>query len=185
LAEKSVTCPKASRHGELVHVELGEGEWAHLKRKLGHSAAQAIESAQLAANYETAGASALTQALVKAALTSAPADWRLGYTDADGSVREGQLEPTMALVGGFLDQYETDHELALMSPKTRQNMAQARMDLFDTYARSFFVESSTGDSWPLADGMHCEIVEQRARSLWNDWMTEVQNRLKAAGADSD
>lgn len=181
-----MTCPKESRHAELAHVDLGGGEYAHLKRKPTHAEGQDIQAAQHAANYETNGASELTQQLIRATLLAAPEEWRNGYTDKQsGETYEGNFEPTMAMVERFLDQYETDHETALLSPKTRRNMADARMALFDAYAKVFFVESSAGDSYPLDDAIHCEIVQAKARELWTEWVAEVRSRLKAAGADSD
>lgn len=169
-----MSCPKESRHAELAHVELGGSEWAHLKRKPTHAEGQEIQAAQHAANYETNGASQLTQQLIRATLYETPEEWQKTHFDS-----------TMAMVERFLDQYETDHETALLSPKTRRNMADARMAMFDAYAKVFFVESSVGDSYPLDDAIHCEIVQAKSRELWTEWVTEVRSRLKAAGADSD
>ncbi len=165
------TCPKASEHTQYAHVDLGEGAYRHLKRKLTHAEAQQVEVAQLAANYETAGASKMTQALIQSVLTAAPEEWRKEH-----------LDNTIALVERFLDQYETDHELALMQPKARQAMADATYHVLDTFGRVFTLE---GDEWPPADGQHARIIQRKAQVLWNAWNREMNDRLKAAGADSD
>jgi hypothetical protein len=182
--EGDLDCPKASHHTEYAHVDLGDEAWAHLKRKLRNDEAEQIEVAMLAANYETAGAAKMTLALVQAALSSAPDEWRNGYTEPDGTQHEGQYDGTVAVVARFLDQYETDHELALMQPKARQAMAEATFHLLDTYARVFLVESSVGE-WPLTDGQHARIVKRKAQTLWSAWNREMNDRLKAAGSDSD
>ncbi len=164
-------CPKASQHTEYAHVDLGDDQYRHLKRKLTHAEAQQIETAQLAANYETAGARQMTLALVKATLTGAPEEWRKEY-----------LDYTVGVVDHFLDQYETDHELALMQPKARQAMADATFHVLDTFGRVFTIE---GDEWPPEDGQHARIIVRKAQVLWNRWNREMNDRLKVAGADSD
>lgn len=176
-----MTCPKESQHAEFAHVELGEGEYRHLKRKLTHSEAQQIEVAMLAANYTTAGSSQMVQALIRSALSGAPADWRNGYEEPDGTKHEGQFEPTMALVARWLEQYETDHELALMKPETRRYMAEATFNLHDTLGRVFTLD---GDVWPPENGQHARIIERKAQTLWQRWNEGMDDRLKAAGADS-
>lgn len=177
-----MTCPRESQHAEYAHVDLGDDEYRHLKRKLTHSEAQQIEVAMLAANYDTAGSSQMTLAIVKAALSGAPADWRNGYTEPDGTVHEPQFELTMRIFERFLEQYETDHELALMKPETRRYMAEATFHLLDTYGRVF---TGPDDIWPPENGQHARIIQRKAQSLWSRWTRDMDERLKAAGSDSD
>ncbi len=164
-------CPKASEHTQYAHVDLGDDAYRHLKRKLTHSEAQQVEVAQLAANYETAGTRKLTMALIQATLTAEDGDWRKEHYDN-----------TLALVDHFLEQYETDHELALMQPKARQAMAEASYHVLDVFGRVFTLE---GDVWPPENGQHARIIQRKAQTLWNAWYREMNDRLKAAGADSD
>lgn len=180
-----MTCPKESQHAEFAHVDLGEGEWAHLKRKPNYEESQRIQIAELAADYQTAGTARDTELMIRTVLTGAPAEWREGYTDKDGTVHEPQFEPTMRLVHLFLDQYETKIETVLLGPETRQKMAKATVDFYATLARVYFHEGSWGTEWPPSDATAGEIVEQKALGLWRSWRREVNERLKAVGSDSD
>jgi hypothetical protein len=113
----------------------------------------------------------MTLALIQSTLYAAPQEWR-----------DEHLDSTVALIERFLDQYETDHELALMQPKVRQAMADATFNVLNTFGQVFTVE---GDVWPPENGQHARIIQRKAQVLWNAWNREMDARLKAAGADSD
>lgn len=178
-----MTCPKASAHADHDHIELGKGEWAHFRQKLNNGQRQKLSVAELAADYQTAGTADGCYWMIHTTLSGAPEQWRNGYTDADGSVHEPQLELTMALVRAFLNEYETKHETVLLGPETRQKMAKATVDYYAAAADVFCVEGSWGEGRP-DDGMLAELIEQRALKHWLEWKREMVARLKAVGPAS-
>lgn len=155
------------------HVDLGNERWADLRTRLTHAEAQEIESAQIAANFDTKGSFEGVTELVRSLVLATPDEWRKEHADN-----------VVGMISRALENYELSVETSLKQPATRKLMADATMDLLDTYGRVFLAEASFG-AWPPEDGQEARILSRRAQLIWIRWNTELRARLKAAGTATD